>query len=228
MSSARPGTGWRGRANGSSVAAAGSRPRSPLRVHKALYHAGMLSTPDLVSRIRAANGDTQEGLARRLGVSFPTVNSWERGRSEPKAAHRQALEELASSLRIAQEMMVLVIDDDPVTAELVRAAAVDVDAAVTVEAALGGWEGLVKCGALQPQLLFLDVMMPGIDGLEVARRLPTIDGLGQLRVIFVTASQSPDVLARAAALGNAVLAKPLELDDLASAMSATLAEVASR
>jgi CheY-like chemotaxis protein len=71
-------------------------------------------------------------------------------------------------------------------------------------------------------------MMPGIDGLEVARRLPTIDGLGQLRVIFVTASQSPDVLARAAALGNAVLAKPLELDDLASAMSATLAEVASR
>jgi CheY-like chemotaxis protein len=182
----------------------------------------MLPTTELVSRIRIANGDTQEGLARRLGVSFPTVNSWERGRSEPKPGHREVLEQLATSLGITQEMIVLVIDDDPVTAELVRAAAVDVDAAVTVEAALGGWEGLVKVGALQPKLLFLDVMMPGIDGLEVARRLPAIDGLGKMRVIFVTASQSPDVLARAAALGNAVLTKPLELSELSAAMLESL------
>jgi len=182
----------------------------------------MLSSSELVARIRAANGDTQEGLARRLGVSFPTVNSWERGRSQPKPGHRQVLEDLASSLQIVQELMVLVIDDDPVTAELVRAAAVDVDAAVTVEAALDGWEGLVKCGALQPQLLFLDVMMPGLDGLEVARRLPTIEGLDNLRVVFVTSSRSPDVLARAAALGNAVLAKPLELTDLTETMQANL------
>jgi len=195
---------------------------APNEVHKALYYARMLSTSELVSRIRATNGDTQEGLARRLGVSFPTVNSWERGRSEPKPGHRKVLEDLASSLRIVQELMVLVIDDDPVTAELVRAAAVDVDAAVTVESALGGWEGLVKLGALQPQLLFLDVMMPGIDGLEVARRLPAIEGLDTLRVVFVTSSQSPDVLARAAALGNAVLAKPLELSDLTTAMQENL------
>lgn len=183
----------------------------------------MLSTPELVSRIRAANGDTQEGLARRLGVSFPTVNSWERGRSAPKPGHRQVLEELAASLGVGQELVVLVIDDDPVTAELVRAAAVDVDAAVRVDSALSGWEGLVKCGALQPHLLFLDVMMPGIDGLEVAERLPAIEGLSALRVVFVTASQSPEVLARAAALGNAVLTKPLELADLTEVMATSLA-----
>ncbi len=178
----------------------------------------MLPTAELVSRIRAASGDTQEGLARRLAVSFPTVNSWERGRSEPRPVHREALERLAASLGIARELAVLVIDDDPVTAELVRAAATDVDASVTVEAALDGWEGLVKCGALQPRLLFLDVMMPGIDGLEVARRLPVIDGLERMRVVFVTASQSPDVRARASALGNAVLTKPLELAALTTAM----------
>lgn len=179
----------------------------------------MLSTSELVARIREVNGDTQEGLARRLGVSFPTINSWERGRSEPRTQHRQELEELAESLGITHELVVLVIDDDPVTAELVRAAAMDVDGAVSVEAALDGWEGLIKCGSLQPSLLFLDIMMPGIDGLEVARRLPTIEGLDDLRVVFVTASQSPDVLARAAALGNDVLNKPLELDDLSSVMA---------
>jgi CheY-like chemotaxis protein len=182
----------------------------------------MLPTPELVSRIRSTNGDTQEGLARRLGVSFPTVNSWERGRSEPKAPHRKELEDLAQSLGIAAELVVLVIDDDPVTAELVRVAASDVDAAVTVDAALDGWAGLVKCGSLRPSLLFLDVMMPGIDGLEVARRLPSIEGLAELRVVFVTSSRSPDVLARAAILGNEVLAKPLELEDLSRVMKGLL------
>jgi CheY-like chemotaxis protein len=182
----------------------------------------MLSTPELVSRIRQATGDTQEGLARRLGVSFPTVNSWERGRSEPRSTHRRVLEELAASVGISHELVVLVIDDDPVTAELVRAAAVDVDPAISVHGALDGWEGLIKCGSLRPRLLFLDIMMPGIDGLEVARRLPTIEGIDDLTVVFVTASQSPDVLARAEAIGNDLLAKPLELDDLTSVMSRVL------
>ena len=184
-----------------------------------MYTSDVLTTSELVARIRQATGDTQEGLARRLGVSFPTVNSWERGRSQPRSSHRRELEELAASLGIAPEMVVLVIDDDPVTAELVRAAALDVDPAVTVHAALDGWTGLIQCGSLHPRLLFLDIMMPGIDGLEVARRLPTIDGLDDLTVVFVTASQSPDVLARAAAIGNALLAKPLELDDLSRVMS---------
>lgn len=182
----------------------------------------MLSSPELVSRIRAANGDTQEGLARRLGVSYPTINAWERGRSEPTPRHRRTLEELAAEHDIVHELVVLVIDDDPVTAELVRAAAAGLDAAVSVESALDGWEGLVKCGVLKPSLLFLDIMMPGIDGLEVARRLPTVDGFDHLRVVFVTASQSPDVLARAAALGTAVIGKPLELDTLAAVMAESL------
>lgn len=188
----------------------------------------MLSTSELVSRIRTATGDTQEGLARRLGVSFPTINAWERGRSEPTPRHRHTLEELAAELDIVHNLVVLVIDDDPVTAELVRAAAAGLDQAVSVESASDGWEGLVMCGALSPNLLFLDIMMPGIDGLEVARRLPSIAGLDDLRVVFVTASQSPDVLTRAAALGNAVIGKPLDLDELARAMRDTMDATSTR
>lgn len=187
----------------------------------------MLSSAELVARLRAHTGDTQEAFARRLGVSFPTVNSWERGRSEPHPARRRELEEMADGFGIRSELRVLVIDDDPVTAELVRAASLDVDESVTVDAALGGWEGLVMCGALTPRLLFLDVMMPGIDGLEVARRLPSMDGLSDTRIVFVTASQSADVLARAAQLGHSVLSKPLELDELAAAMRDVLDDASS-
>lgn len=182
----------------------------------------MISSAELVARIRAANGDTQEGLARRLSVSYPTINAWERGRSEPTAKHRATLEALAADLGIVHEFVVMVIDDDPVTAELVEAAAAEWGGAVTVESASNGWEGLVKCGALRPKLLFLDIMVPGIDGLEVARRLPTISGLDEMRVVFVTASQSPDILRRAESLGNAVVSKPVDLDELTRMIRTTM------
>jgi CheY-like chemotaxis protein len=188
----------------------------------------MIPSADLVARIRAANGDTQEGLARRLAVSYPTINAWERGRSEPTPKHRATLEALGSELGIVHEFVVMVIDDDPVTADLVEAAAAEFGGVVTVHSALNGWEGLVMCGALRPRLLFLDIMMPGIDGLEVARRLPTIPGLDEMRVVFVTASQSPDILSRAAALGNAVIGKPVELDELAGVIRATMDEASGR
>lgn len=188
----------------------------------------MIPSADLVARIRSASGDTQEGLARRLAVSYPTINAWERGRSEPTARHRATLEALAAELGIVHEFAVMVIDDDPVTAELVEAAAAEFDGAVTVHSALNGWEGLVTCGAVRPGLLFLDIMMPGIDGLEVARRLPTIPGLDDMRVVFVTASQSPEILNRAAALGNAVLGKPVDLDDLARVIRDTMDESSRR
>ena len=40
--------------------------------------------PSLVLRIRKATGWTQEQLAQEIGVSFSTVNSWERGRRTPQ------------------------------------------------------------------------------------------------------------------------------------------------
>ena len=39
--------------------------------------------PSLVKSIRAARGLTQEALAREVGVTFSTVNSWENGRHRP-------------------------------------------------------------------------------------------------------------------------------------------------
>ena len=44
--------------------------------------------------LRLANGLTQEELARRLGVSFVTVNRWENGRTHPGSATWEELEKL--------------------------------------------------------------------------------------------------------------------------------------
>jgi len=195
----------------------------PIQLYKDPVELGlMLSTAELVTRIRTVSGDTQEALARRLGVSFPTVNAWENGRTSPRRGHRLQLEALAEKLGIHHELVVLVIDDDPATGELVASAAVDIDTAIAVNTALDGWEGLVKCGTLRPNMLFLDIMMPGLDGIEVARRLPTIDGLGPIQVVFVTSSRDADLHDRAGRLGHELLLKPLEPEALVEVMRAYL------
>jgi predicted ATPase/DNA-binding CsgD family transcriptional regulator len=50
--------------------------------------------PVAVRRIRSALGLSQEQLARRLGVSFATVNRWERGHAEPSPRSREVLARL--------------------------------------------------------------------------------------------------------------------------------------
>lgn len=42
-----------------------------------------LQTPELIRALRDRLGISQEKLAARLGVSFQTVNRWERGRANP-------------------------------------------------------------------------------------------------------------------------------------------------
>jgi two-component system, OmpR family, response regulator ResD len=69
---------------------------------------------------------------------------------------------------------VLVVDDDPTVAEVVlaylRNAGYDVEHAADGETALG------LAAARRPDLVVLDLMLPGIDGLEVCRRLQAYSG----------------------------------------------------
>lgn len=73
-------------------------PRPPTR-------AGEVDFPDLVARIRDAHNLTQEGLAHELGVTFSTVNGWERGRHHPSPLAQKAL------LGLAEECGVKLIGD---------------------------------------------------------------------------------------------------------------------
>jgi two-component system response regulator MprA len=77
---------------------------------------------------------------------------------------------------------ILVVDDDPMVATTVqrvlRPEGYDVDIA------LGGAEALEQAHAHRPDLVVLDLMMPGIDGLEVCRQLRAS---GNLPILMLTA-----------------------------------------
>ncbi len=81
---------------------------------------------------------------------------------------------------------VLVVDDDPVVAEVV----VDYlrHAGLEPRHAADGPAALALAGEWRPDVVVLDLMLPGIDGLEVCRRLrQALDGPAALPVIMLTA-----------------------------------------
>src|SRR5437763_4134930 len=80
---------------------------------------------------------------------------------------------------------ILVADDDPAIVRLLQ-----VNCKLEgydVETAAHGEEALQKARDLQPALILLDVMMPGVDGWEVARRLKAEDSTKNIPVFFLSA-----------------------------------------
>jgi DNA-binding response OmpR family regulator len=82
---------------------------------------------------------------------------------------------------------ILVIDDDPsVTSVLKRGLSYE---GFVVDTASSGVEGLAVAREHTPDLVILDIMMPGMDGLEVLRRLRAADA--HLPVLLLTAKDAP-------------------------------------
>ncbi|MER5553575.1 response regulator transcription factor [Streptomyces sp. NPDC002793] len=73
------------------------------------------------------------------------------------------------TVRPASARRVLVVEDDPTVAEVVTGYLVA--AGYEVEHAADGLAALEAVAALRPQLVVLDLMLPGLDGLEVCRRM---------------------------------------------------------
>lgn len=89
--------------------------------------------------------------------------------------------------RCEQVHRILVVDDDQsVTSVLKRGLTYE---GFAVETASSGTEGLALARERYPDLVVLDIMMPGIDGLEVLRRLRAADP--QLPILMLTAKDAP-------------------------------------
>ena len=61
-----------------------------------------MSEPDrttLIKELRARLGLTQEKFAAKLGVSFPTINRWENGRSIPSPLALQRIEQILREMK---------------------------------------------------------------------------------------------------------------------------------
>lgn len=167
---------------------------------------------------------SQEELARRLDVSFASVNAWERGRTEPRAVHRMKLDAMAKELGVRQGLSVVVVDDEPDMCELAEVMIRAIEPGAMVTTATSGTDGLLACGSIQPDLVLLDLRMPGLDGLEVAEAMSRTEGLEHTVLVFVTGTTSGPQRDAAERVSARVLTKPVthrdisELIDLVDAL----------
>jgi two-component system response regulator QseB len=118
-----------------------------------------------------------------------------------------------------EPVRVLVVDDLPDNVEILRARLESRGYAVATAA--NGEEALAAVHADPPQLILCDVMMPGIDGYEVARRIKRDESLPFIPIILVTAlSETEHVVQGLDAGADDYIVKPFHLDELAARLRA--------
>ena len=108
---------------------------------------------------------------------------------------------------------ILIIDDEP---ELVKAIGVRLKAnGYDVEVAYDGLSGIDKAKEVKPDLILLDIIMPKMDGYEVAKKLMADVATETIPIIIFTASQQKELENKCRELGiSTFLMKPFEAKDL--------------
>jgi two-component system phosphate regulon response regulator PhoB len=115
---------------------------------------------------------------------------------------------------------VLVVDDEPPLRELMRAT---LEPEHEVSEAEDAEQALAACASLQPDVVLLDVMLPGMSGLDVLQRLRADDATADTRVVVVSAWDAEADRRRAEDEGaDGFVVKPFLPEDLLAAVDRVL------
>ena len=104
------------------------------------------------------------------------------------------------------------VEDDPTIRKLVDAALRS--SGHELQFASNGQEGLALVERMHPDIVFTDVSMPLMDGLELADAIRARPALGDVRIVFVTASMQREQIDRYTKRGATFIAKPFSTAEL--------------
>ncbi len=122
-------------------------------------------------------------------------------------------------------MKVLVVEDDrsiQMVLELVFTRMAKCEVVVASE----GPEGLAKIKEHKPDVVLLDLMLPGMDGFEICEKAKADESTRHIPIVFLTAQPQPSAVARAMSLGAAgYLVKPFDPIKIVDQINEALARV---
>jgi methyl-accepting chemotaxis protein/CheY-like chemotaxis protein len=112
-----------------------------------------------------------------------------------------------------EKKIVLIVDDDQTQLDLVNSM---LEEKYKVIAARSGGEAIkLFFSGLVPNVILLDLLMPGMDGWDTYERIKAISNLHEVPIAFFTSSNSPEDIARAGKMGAVdYLKKPVNKSDL--------------
>jgi len=173
-------------------------------------------------------------FAKRLNVATVTVRKWaQKGLLNPiitPGGHRRytmkELERFALEYNIPYndedntKLRLLIVDDDAqqrkyLTARFKSSARDQIE----TEQAEDGFEAGHKLHTFKPNIVLLDLMMPGIDGFEVCRYIKEHDSTKHIRIIAMTGLYDTENITRIVKVGAEIcLPKPIDFKALFSAI----------
>ena len=115
---------------------------------------------------------------------------------------------------IGVDSLVLIGEDEPDN-QVILQTVVESLVGARAEVAGDGIAVLKSVSRERPKMILLDLMMPGLDGFEVTRKLKSDPATASIPIVAVSAMARPDDRAAALAAGcDDFVRKPFELDDL--------------
>jgi excisionase family DNA binding protein len=180
-------------------------------------------------------------VAKFCHVTADTIRKWaEAGRihvfKTPGGHRRIRREDLLRFLRengipIHEELdnsgvKILVVDDEKAVLSVIRRFLERSQTPFQIQVATDGFDAGQQVATFRPDVIFLDLRLPGIDGFEVCRRIKTNPETSNTHVIAMTGYYEGDVAQRVIELGAKMLMqKPFTPDDLRRALAKVGVEV---
>lgn len=183
---------------------------------------------------------TPNEVAEMMMVSPVTIRQWASKGDLPAlttpGGHRrfvkQDIEDFARQRGLAllptsrDETRILIVDDDQQFSGYLKELLGMSIQAVRIELANDGFDAGQKIETFQPNIVLLDLMMPGLDGYETCNRIKTDPRTKSIRVIAMTGYPSDENIGRIMAEEAEIcLAKPIDTAKLFSLLGLTKAEV---
>ncbi len=181
-------------------------------------------------------------VAKYCHVTADTIRKWaEAGRitvfKTPGGHRRIRREDLMRFLRensiplhgdLREDgIKVLVVDDEKSVVAVIRRFLDRAKSPFEVRIASDGFEVGQQVGIFRPNVVFLDIRLPGIDGFEVCRRIKATEDGSAINIIAMTGYYDPAITERIVGLGAVMcLPKPFSPDDLRKALAKVGVEVA--
>ena len=174
---------------------------------------------------------TPTQVAKALQVAPVTVRQWaQKGLLEAQVTaggHRRFERDVvvgfarSRGMRLGGELLtssanrVLVVDDDrqfnQFLCELLRTEQPQLDIAT----AFDGFDAGQQVARHNPSIVLLDIMMPGLDGIEVCRRIKSAEETQDIRIVAMTGQHSDALETRILSVGaQCLLQKPFAIEDL--------------
>ncbi|MGZ8232413.1 MULTISPECIES: response regulator [Methylobacter] len=177
---------------------------------------------------------TPSEAAKLLMVSPITVRAWAQKGLLPSettpGGHRrflrESVEQFAKQYKSTpqrNDLRILVVDDDKQVSGFIIEWLTGLDEPFVVNSATDGFEVGSKVHTFEPDIILLDLMMPGLDGFAVCRQIKADPNTSDIRVIAMTGHPSPENQQRILEAGAEIcIPKPLDTKFLLGLLKADL------